>query len=248
MDGNSLLAVEEDHSSLGLSSGSHDVADGLIFGEDWSVWSGSRPDVGWWWIVAQIVVARSATTRFGLNKRRCVTVNVEAHANSMETDDGVRLRGCVVHQYLSFLDGVGGGRSLLGADFVEHDEHGWVDGGRDVEKGTGDDLHSRDTAFLKFRCIRGVRRVLHLGPICRWEPFLGRVLRARGYGVLEALQGFADGVGYGDVDIVFRVVPIDGKSVVLASIWVDGDRVILPECIKEVGGVVGGKEFYFKVI
>ena len=45
-DGNSLLDVEEYHSSFGLGSRIHDGADGLTFGEDWSIWSGIRPDVG----------------------------------------------------------------------------------------------------------------------------------------------------------------------------------------------------------
>ena len=66
-DGNSLLAVEEDCSSFGLGGGSHDGTDGLIFGEYWSIWSWSRPDLGRWWIVARVVLARSVTERFGLN-------------------------------------------------------------------------------------------------------------------------------------------------------------------------------------
>ena len=45
--------------------------------------------------------------------------------------------------------------------------------------------------------------------------------------MLEAIQGFADGVGHGDVDIVFRIVPIDVKSAVLAARRVDIDGVIL---------------------
>ena len=92
-DGNILLAVEEYRSSFGLSGASHDGVDGLTFGEDRSVWSGSRPYVGQWWIFAQVAVARSVTARFGLNNIRCVTVNVEAHVASVEPDDGVRLRG-----------------------------------------------------------------------------------------------------------------------------------------------------------
>ena len=116
-DGNSLLAVEEDSSSFCLGSGSHDSVDGLTFGEDCSVWSGIIPDVGQWWIVAQVLVACSATARFGLNEIRCVTVDVEAHVASVELDDGARLPGCVVHHYLCFLDGVCVGRSLLGANF-----------------------------------------------------------------------------------------------------------------------------------
>ena len=66
-DGKSLLDVEECYCSFGLGGGSHDGADGLTFGEDQSVWSGSRPDVGQWWIVAQVLVARSVTACFGLN-------------------------------------------------------------------------------------------------------------------------------------------------------------------------------------
>ena len=61
-------------------------------------------------------------------------------------------------------------------------------------------------------------------------------------------QGFSDRVGHGYVDIVFWVVPIDGQSVVLAARFFDGDGVILSECINEVGGVVGSKEFDSKVV
>ena len=77
------------------------------------------PDVGWWWIFTQVVVACSATARFGLDKIRCITVYVEAHVASVEPYDGVWLCGFLVHQHLHFLDGVGGGQSLLSVDFVE---------------------------------------------------------------------------------------------------------------------------------
>ena len=204
--------------------------------------------MGQWWIVDQVVVARIATAHFGLNEIRCITVDVEAHVAGVESDDGVRLRGCVVHQHLRFLDGVGGGKILLGADLVEGDEHGGVDGARYVEKGAGDAFYARDAAFIKFRCGRGVGRLLHLGPMCRREPFVGRVLRAHGYGVLGALQVFADVVGHGDVDAIVRLVPINGKSTVISARRVDIDGAILPECIEEVGGVVGGEEFDSKFI
>ena len=59
--GNSLMAVEENCCSFGLYGRSHDGADGLTFGEYQSIWGGGGPDVRWWWIVAQVVVARSAT-------------------------------------------------------------------------------------------------------------------------------------------------------------------------------------------
>ena len=123
--------------------------------------------MGQWLIVAQVVVARSATERFGLNDILCITVDVEAHVASVEQDDGFQLRGCVVHHHIFLIDAVGGGRSLLGADFVERDKHGGVDGARDAEKGACDALRARDAAFLKFRCGCGVGRVFHPGPIRR---------------------------------------------------------------------------------
>ena len=89
---------------------------------------------------------------------------------------------------------------------------------------------------------------MDFGTIRRCEPFVGRILGAFGGGLLEAFQGFSDGVGHGDVDVVFWVVPIDGQSLVLAARPVDGDGVMILECIDEVGDVVGGKEFYAEVV
>ena len=89
-------------------------------------------------------------------------------------------------------------------------------------------MYGRDAALIKFWCSRGVGRVLHLGPIRRRETFVGIVLGARGHGVLEAFQSCADGVGHGDVDVIARVVPFDGKSAVLAARWVNGDGLIIP--------------------
>ena len=82
---------------------------------------------------------------------------------------------------------------------------------------------------------------MEFGTIRRCKPFVGRILGEFGDRALEAFQGFADGVGHGDVNIVFWVVPIDDQSVVLDARWVNGDGVMLLECIDEVGGVVGGK-------
>ena len=185
-------------------------------------------------------MARGAAARFGLDKIRGVAVDMEAHVASVELDDGVQLRGCVVHENMCLLDGVGGGRSLLGANFIECDKHCGVDGARDVEKSARDALCARDAAFVKFRCGCGVGRVLHLFTIRRRKPFVGRVLGVRGHGVLEALQGFADGVGHGYVDVIARVVPFDGKPTVLAARGADGDGLIRPERVEELGGVVGG--------
>ena len=98
-DGNRLLVVEENRSSFVLRGGE----DGLTFGEYWSIWSGSGPDVGRRRIIAYVVVARSATARFWMDEIRCVAIDVEAHVASVETDDGVRLFGCVVHGIFVFL-------------------------------------------------------------------------------------------------------------------------------------------------
>ena len=70
---------------------------------------------------------------------------------------------------------------------------------------------------------------------------MGRVLGARGHRALEALQGFSDGVGHEDVDVIARVVPFDGKPAVLAARWVDSDGVMPPEPVEEVSIVDGGK-------
>ena len=64
---------------------------------------------------------------------------------------------------------------------------------------------------------------MYLGSV-RWRnKLVGRVLGARGHGVLEALQGFADRVSHGYVDVISGVVPFDGQAAVLAARWVDGD-------------------------
>ena len=149
---------------------------------------------------------------------------------------------------MCLLDGVGGGQSLLGANFIEWDKHCGVNGARDVEKSAGDALQVRDAAFVNFRCGRSFGRVLYLGPICRRAPFVGRVLGARGHGVLEALQGFADRIGHGDFDVINRVVLFGVKPAVLAARGDNVDGVILPGRVEEVGGVVCGKELDSRVI
>ena len=79
-------------------------------------------------------MARGASARFGLDKICGVTVDTEARVASVELDDGVWLHDCVVHKYLCVLDGVGGGRSFLSANFIECDNHCVVDSVIDVEK------------------------------------------------------------------------------------------------------------------
>ena len=47
---------------------------------------------------------------------------------ALKTDGSAWLCGSVVHQYFRILGGVGGGQSFLGADFIEHDDHGVIGG------------------------------------------------------------------------------------------------------------------------
>ena len=89
---------------------------------------------------------------------------------------------------------------------------------------------------------------MKFGTIHRCKPFVREILGTFGDGVLEAFQGFSDGVGHRYVDVVFWVVPIDGQYAVLAARWVDGDGVMILECIYEVSVVVGGEEIYSKVV
>ena len=74
------------------------------------------------------------------------------------------------------------------------------------------------------------------------------MLGARGRGVLEFLQGFADSVGHGNVEVIAGVIPVDCQAAVLAARWVDSDRIIVLERVEEVGGVVYGKELDIKVV
>ena len=153
MGGNSLLAVEENCFSFGFRGGSHDDADGLTFGEYRSIRGWSVTDVGWCWIFAEVLVARVAAARFSLDNIRGVAINVEAHVASVEPDDGVCLCGCVIHEHFCLIDGVGGGRSLLGADLIECDEYCGVDGTRDVEESANNALHARDATFIKLGAV-----------------------------------------------------------------------------------------------
>ena len=99
---------------------------------------------------------------------------------------------------------------MLGAYFVERDKHRGVEGARNIEEGASDTLHACDAAFIKFWCGCGICGVLHLGPVHWREPFVGIVLGDWVHGVLEALQGFTDIVGHGDVNVISGVVPFDG--------------------------------------
>ena len=105
-------------------------------------------------------MANGVAACFRLDEIRGVAVYVEAHVASVELDDGVRLRGRIVHENFRLLDGVSGGRGLFGAYVVERDKHCGVDrtcdveegAGDTLEEGAGDTLHACDAAFIKGWC------------------------------------------------------------------------------------------------
>ena len=55
-------------------------------------------------------MACGAAARFWLDKIRGVAVDVKARVVSMKPGDGVQLHGCVVHEHMCLLDGIGGGQ------------------------------------------------------------------------------------------------------------------------------------------
>ena len=93
-----------------------------------------------------------AAACFRLDEIRGVAVNVEAHVASAESDDGIRLRGRIVHEHFNLLDGVSGGRGLFGAYVVERDKHRGVDGTFNVDEGASNTLHACDAAVIKGWC------------------------------------------------------------------------------------------------
>ena len=63
---------------------------------------------------------------------------METRVASVKMDDGVWMCGSLFHQHFLLIDGVGGGWRLLGADFVEHDNNGGINGTCNVEELVGD--------------------------------------------------------------------------------------------------------------
>ena len=66
--------------------------------------------------------------------------------------------------------------------------------------------------------------------------------------MLQALQGFTNRVGHGDVVVIAGVVPFYGQAAVLGARWIDGDGVIFLERVEDVGGVVCGRKLDTKVV
>ena len=97
-------------------------------------------------------MAGGTSACFSLDEIRYVSIDVEAHIASVEPDEGVRLRGRVVHEHFRLLDVVSGGRGLFGAYVVERDKYRGVEVACGVEEGAGDTLLACDATFVKSWC------------------------------------------------------------------------------------------------
>ena len=107
-DGSGLLAIEESRTGFCFRGRRYESADGLTFGEYWTIRGQSWANVVWWWIVVEVEQAQGTAAYFRLDEVRGVAVNVKAHVASVEPDDGVWLRGCIVYEHFCLLDGVSG--------------------------------------------------------------------------------------------------------------------------------------------
>ena len=81
-----------------------------------------------------------------------VAVDMEAHVASVEPDDGIRLRGRVVHENFCLLDGVSGEQGLFGAYVVDREKNCGVNRTCNLEEGAGNTLHACDAVFIKGWC------------------------------------------------------------------------------------------------
>ena len=115
-----FLAVDKEGTNFGFSSRGHDVAEDVASGMKRSVvrWLSAGFD-GWVdCFVAEIEVAASTASCFGLGKIGCITMDVECHSAGFVADDGVRVGCCVVEEFDNGSGGVIGGVGLGGGDAV----------------------------------------------------------------------------------------------------------------------------------
>jgi hypothetical protein len=108
-------------------------------------------------------------------------------------------------------------------------------------------LDALDTNFVKERgeIVIGKLNFLAIG----WgSPTMRGMLRTRRHGVLKSVHSFGDVTGHGDVDPSVSVIPIDGETEIAGARPVFGEVIFGGKGIKEVIGVLLGKEFDSEVI
>ena len=79
-------------------------------------------------------------------------------------------------------------------------------------------------------------------------PGMRGILGARGYWMLELVEGFLDVCGHGDVTSPFVVVPIKGETTIEGASTVNGDSIQLLESLDEIVSSFFAEIFDTKVV
>jgi hypothetical protein len=94
----------------------------------------------------------------------------------------------------------------------------------------------------------GCRGELHFGAVRRRGPWVGRVLWAGWWLVLESVKCFGDISGHRYVNIVVGVIPVDCQATILAAGPIDGDCVVCLKCSNQVECIIVVEVFYSEII
>ena len=166
----------------------------------------------------------------------------------MVTDSGTGMCGEVIQHTVVLFDGIGGSTGLLGAEYIGHMKDGWINGTAIVQELPNALLEM--FALLCGGCFRAVWVGFGDGGGAEFERCVcGRaVYRAFGLRVVQGFKSFLNILGHGDVNISVWVVPFEGKATIEGTGPVNGDGVVLLECIDEVLGIGFVDVFDAKVI
>ena len=108
-----LLSVDEEASAFCFSGRRVNVLDCLTHGSmDRSIGNCFQGTV-WWWMVAQKIVSSHSASGLWENKVCSVCINVQDHVAGLILDCSVRIHGCIVHEPVAFLQGLGSWLGLL---------------------------------------------------------------------------------------------------------------------------------------
>ncbi len=72
-------------------------------------------------------MSSNATLGLGLYKVGRIIIDVQAHVIGVIANGGIWICVGIIQKHCGLADGVRGGRSLLGGDFVERDQHSRID-------------------------------------------------------------------------------------------------------------------------
>lgn len=128
--GTGFFSIVEEGSKFGFSSGGKDFAHDVAVDEDGAVWGGRwvgrRGIVEW--TTAQVVVAGSTGTCFGLGQVGGIAFDPQHHVAAFESDNGIGMSGTIVEEAFEGFQGGSGGSGLLLANGAKCHQHGVVHG------------------------------------------------------------------------------------------------------------------------